>query len=578
MKRIYYYLISIVIVTVLTIGCDSSFLDVTPKALLTEDNLTGADNIDGLVIAAYAFIGQMGAYQTLDGWMLGDARSGDNYKGGSGLTDQSAYYEMETFTTVTPNVGNNSTFWISAYRAISRCNAAIRQIDKATEEEYPLKTARMGEMLFLRGLVHYVLKERYKYIPFITEDMSASDIKLVPNRDPEENDDMYIWEKILNDFTTAAQYLPATQADKGRPTLYSAKAYAVSTLLWMAYRQNETHQVVDIDAARLQQALTLCNDIINTSDRALTPDFGFNFMFEFENNEESLFEIQYSINDGTSKGNLNFGQSLNTPRWQPWYRCCDFHKVTYNLLNAFRTGADGLPLFTTYNDAELMDNYFGYFADNTFDPRISHTAAIPGHPWKYDPALKYDSLGSRNPDVYGYVHSLKEQVHPSCTCQWENRQNSMNKRLMRLAQVLLWKAEILIKLNREDEALPIINEIRLRAQNSTGMLVKLDGTPILDYNIALYEDGVNCNWTNEYAWQAYLFESRLEMACEGFRFFDLVRWGMAADVINAYFEKEKTRHTWLNGAFFTQGKHEYLPIPQDQINLSEGVYVQNVNY
>ncbi len=71
MKRIYYYLISIVIVTVLTIGCDSSFLDVTPKALLTEDNLTGADNIDGLVIAAYAFIGQMGAYQTLDGWMLG---------------------------------------------------------------------------------------------------------------------------------------------------------------------------------------------------------------------------------------------------------------------------------------------------------------------------------------------------------------------------------------------------------------------------------------------------------------------------------------------------------------------------
>ena len=139
-------------------------------------------------------------------------------------------------------------------------------------DEYPLKTARMGEMLFLRGVVHFVLKERYKYIPFITEEMTSSDIRLLPNRDPEENDDMYIWEKILNDFTLAAQYLPATQADKGRPTLYSAKAYAVSTLLWMAYRQNETHQVVDVDAARLQQALTLCNDIINTSDRALTPD------------------------------------------------------------------------------------------------------------------------------------------------------------------------------------------------------------------------------------------------------------------------------------------------------------------
>ncbi|MBE0653967.1 MAG: RagB/SusD family nutrient uptake outer membrane protein, partial [Bacteroidales bacterium] len=571
-------LILVLGITIFTVGCEPSFLDISPKGTLTEDNLTSAENIEGLVIAAYSTICQLGAYQTLDGWMLGDVRGGDNYKGGSGLTDQSAYYDMEIFVPVTPNVGNNSTFWVNAYAAISRSNAAIRQINKATVEEYPLKNARLGEMLFLRGLVHFHLKERYKWIPFITEELSPSDIRQEPNRYPDAQNDLYIWQRILDDFTTASQYLPPTQTDKGRPTAYSAKAYAVITMLWMAYKQDETHQVTDIDEATLQEALALCNDILTSSDRDLTDDFGYNFMPEHENNVESLFEIQYSINDGTEKGLLNYGQSLNTPRWQPHYRCCDFHKVTYNLINAFRTGADGLPLLDTFNEAELKDNYFDYFADNTFDPRLSHTAGIPGHPWKYDPYLLYDSLGSRNPDIYGYVHSLKEQVHPLSSAQWENRQNSMNKRLMRLAQVMLWKAEILIKLNREDEALPVINEIRQRAQNSTGMLVRADNSPILDYNISLYEDGVNCNWTNEYAWKAYLFESRIEMASEGFRFFDLVRWGIAADVINGYFAKERERHSWLTGAFFTQGKHEYLPIPQDQINLSEGLYVQNINY
>ena len=166
-------------------------------------------------------------------------------------------------------------------------------------------------------------------------------------------------------------------------------------------------------------------------------------MYDYENNEESLFEIQFSINDGLVKGRLNYGVSLNTPRWQPYYRCCDFNKVTYNLVNAYRTGAEGLPLFDTFNDAELQNNYTDYFNGNTFDPRLSHTVGIPGHPWKYVPDLLYDSLGSRNPDVYGYVHSMKEQINPFKSGQWENRQNAMNWRVLRLAQVILWKAEIL---------------------------------------------------------------------------------------------------------------------------------------
>jgi len=94
----------------------------------------------------------------------------------------------------------------------------------------------------------------------------------------------------------------------------------------------------------------------------------------------------------------------------------------------------------------------------------------------------------------------------------------------------------------------------------------------------LYQPGVNCTWSNDFAWKAYMFEDRLEFAGEGTRFFNLVRWGIAGDVLNEYYAKEVQRRSWNSTGYFTKGKHEYLPIPQAVINLSEGVYVQNINY
>lgn len=571
-------LIPIVIFTIATLGCDKSFLEVPSKGVLTSENLSGPEYIEGFVISAYAHIASRSVYDTHYGWFHGDGRSDNHYKGGSGLTDQTSYHEMEMFAPVTSNVGNNAVMWNSTYASISRINAAIRQLNNISNDEYPLKNARLGEMKFLRAFCHMSLKQRYKWIPYITDEMTVVDIKSVPNRPADAQNDLVLWQKILDDFEFASNNLPSSQSDPGRPTKWAAKAFMVKTLLSMAYQQNETHQVINIDRNALTSALTLCNEVINNSGKALTSDIAENFMYDFENNEESLFEMQFSINDGTTVGRLNLGMNLNTPSWQPYYRCCDFNKPTYNLVNAFRTSVDGLPLFDTFNDAELHNNYTNYFKNNTFDPRISHTCAIPGHPWKYDPNLLYDSLGSRNPDVYGYIHTQKEQVHPFESAQYQNRGNSMNWRVLRLAQVLLWKAEILIKLDREDEALPVINQIRERANNSQGRLKRADGTPNLDYNIALYQPGVNCTWSNDFAWKAYMFEDRLEFAGEGTRFFNLVRWGIAGDVLNEYFAKEVQRRSWNSTGYFTKGKHEYLPIPQAVINLSEGVYVQNINY
>ena len=85
-----------------------------------------------------------------------------------------------------------------------------------------------------------------------------------------------------------------------------------------------------------------------------------------------------------------------------------------------------------------------------------------------------------------------------------------------------------------------------------------------------------CGFCN--AWKALMWENRLEFAMEGRRFYDLVRWGIAAETMNTYFDKESQRRPWLDVAYFTKGRDEYLPIPQAQMNWSQGVYVQNPGY
>ena len=156
--------------------------------------------------------------------------------------------------------------------------------------------------------------------------------------------------------------------------------------------------------------------------------------------------------------------------------------------------------------------------------------------------------------------------------------SSKNTDIIRFADVLLWKAEALIELGRQDEALPIINEIRQRANNSTAMLKMNDGTPSSNYKMDIYKPGVNCDWTQEFARQALRWERRLEFAMEGIRFFDLVRWGIAGDYINNYFAEEKTKREYLKDGQFTEGKHEYFAIPQNQIDFSKGLYEQNYGW
>ncbi|WP_198036121.1 RagB/SusD family nutrient uptake outer membrane protein [Salegentibacter sp. T436] len=560
-------------------SCEKDFLEVNPKAVLTEDQLQKPEQLDGFVTAAYAFMPRSHAFETYNPF-IASLRSDDAYKGGGGLNDQTPWYQMEVFTLVNASVGNNDNAWYRAYQGISRTNTAIRAIQNVDEEQYPQKQERLAEMRFIRGWIHFKMKRRWKWIPYIDESATAEEIPQISNRSENMPNDLPLWEKIAEDFQFAAENLPPTQEEVGRANQFAAKAYLAKTLLWMAYPQDENHQVTGVDTEKLSEALIHINDIIESGIYNLSSDFAHNFMLEYDNaSPESIWELQFTIDDGTPRGNLNEGNGLTAPWWNPYFSCCDFHKASYNIVNAFQVDENGIPRFEDFNESELEGNYEEYFDNNSFDPRLGHTVAIPGFPWKYQ-EIPFDSTASRDPGIYGYMNSMKENVRTDSPGLWDEfwMFNSKNQIEIRYAEVLLWKSEILIQLGQHQDALPIINELRERASNSVEKLKLPDGSFPAHYRVEPYVDGVNINWNAETAWDALVWENRLELAMEGRRFFDLVRWGIAEEVMNEYFEEESQRRPWLEVGRFTSGRDEYLPIPQEQMNWSQGVYVQNPGY
>lgn len=573
-----YILLAVSVLLVLSMTNCQEILDVKPKGIITEEQLNSPEYVDGFVTAAYAFIPRAHAFNTLNPW-IASIRSDDAYKGGGGLDDQPAWYQMEVFSLLNANVGNNDGVWFSGFSGLSRVNTAINALNRLEEADYPLKTSRIAEMRFLRGWIYYKLKVRYKWVPYFREDATSEDIVAISNRPDGMENDLALWEMIAEDFRFAAEHLPPVQEEVGRANQYVAKAMLAKCLLWMAYPQDDRHQVTTVDQTKLLEALPYIDDIIESGEFELAGDFAQNFMLSFDNSSpESLWELQFTINDGTPRGNLNEGNGLTAPWWNPYFSCCDFHKASYNMVNAFRVDEKGLPLFDTFNEAELRDKD-QYFSGNQWDPRLGHTVAVPGFPWKYQDVL-FDSAGSRQPATYGYFHSMKENVETNSPGLWDEfwMFNSKNQIEVRYAEVLLWKAEILIQLGRHQEALPLINRLRERAANSVDKLRLPNGELPVTYSVEPYVDGVNCTWDQDFAWEALVWENRLEMAMEGRRFYDLVRWGIGAEVMNTYFEKEGQRRSWLNVAYFTEGRDEYLPIPQAQINWSRGVYKQNIGF
>src|SRR5690606_37769646 len=135
---------------------------------------------------------------------------------------------------------------------IQRCNTAIQKISEMTVEEYPVRDIRLGEMFFIRTFVHFRLKQFFKYIPYIDENVEGgtAEFEAVANRDLDQLNDQYLWERILEDFKKAEALLHETQRDLGRVDKNAATAMVARTVMFMAYEHDDAHAVVNINRSR----------------------------------------------------------------------------------------------------------------------------------------------------------------------------------------------------------------------------------------------------------------------------------------------------------------------------------------
>ena len=571
MKKILYSAL-MVLALAGTTSCSDFLEEQKPQGILDNDQVKDPSNVDNLVISAYAiFTTAEDINSSFSMWNF-DVRSDDAYKGGNGTSDGDVYHQLEIEQGVLTTNWNINDMWVRLYNCISRVNSAIALLEQ-TDDSYQLKAQRLGEMKFLRGYAHFLLKRLYKNIPFIMDaNLKQEDYNTLSNT--EFNNDEG-WQQIINDVEYAYNVLPVKQTDKGRPSKAAAAAFLTKAYLYKAYRQDDpsSNQVTSINREDLLKVIEYSNpDIYSAGGFDLEPDFHNNFRPEtqYENGVESIWAMQYSINDGTKYGNLNWSYGLIVPNIPGVTDGgCDFYKPSQNLVNAYRTDADGHPFIDTFNNKD-------YDLTQDADPRLFLTVGLTGLPYEFNSKYMMDasSTWSRSNGLYGYYVTLKQNVDPDCGYMVKGSWwgTPMNRIVFRYADVLLERAEAYAQLNETGEAIKLVNKIRLRAKQSTGMIANYPSDYGVKFNISTY----NGSYSQEDALKIVKMERRLEMGMESERFFDLVRWGEAEKVLNKYFAEETNNCSIYGDAHFTANKNEYLPIPFSQVAASDGHYTQNI--
>ena len=569
--------ILIAVIFFISVYSCSDMLDQKPQGIVSDSDLNTPDKVEQMINAAYSFCGQNHFNKQFGmPYEEGSVRGGEAYKGGSGTNDNAERNLWETFTYMQPTTsGDLDNLWWVHYVAVGRVHDALRRVQQLTDSEYPLKKQRVAELRFLRAHIYMYMKLCFKYFPYIDENTLTENYDKVSN---DELTNLELWGKLIDDFRDGVANLPDKQQEVGRPTRFAAKAYLAKALLFAAYEQNENHNVTNINKEKLTEVAALCKDVIDNSGKSLFADFAENFLWEYENGQESIWAIQFSANNDNSPVGRNNAWLIYPVNEE--YGCCGFLQPSVNMMNRFKT-KNGVPDFDNFNTGEMMENSDA-FTKTPVDPRLMHTACVPNMPWKYDPEFIMDNGWVRTPEVYGYSMSQKLLVLPSCPCFRKTNPfmgSGLNWDVLRLDEVILWRAEALIQLGGQDnlnEALVLINRIRERAATSKKRLIFADETPTGNFDVKPYNPGTNCPaWDQEFAMQALRWERHLEFSTEGKWFFDLVRWGIAAEFMNEYFDVERERRSYLKDAKFTKGRDEYFPVPQVQISYVKGLYKQN---
>ena len=560
MKSIYKFICASLLIGSFT-SC-SDMLDTVPQGQFTSEQLD-ENSVEGLLASAYAgleahFYGNNEAFAGPSTNWIFDVRSDDAYKGGGGTGMEENIHLLEVSEITSDNVSCLNK-WQNNYFAISRVHNAMLAIQSASDLDNAAQL--IGELKTLRAWYYFDLIRIFKRIPYFTE---ADDPNTKTNDEFTREE---IFSFIKGDLTDAIESLPAQKSAVGRITKTTAQALMAKVCAF---------------TSSWEDVKTYAGAVISSGQYSLYANFGDLSKIDKNNGSESIFALQVST--ANDNAHINWSNLLNCTYSDGnlYGTGDDFFYGSQNLVNAFRTDANGLPyLDGTFNKVNVTANYTG-----NVDPRLDFTVGRIGMPWR---GYTYTAGWCRAYDTYGEYSNKKGWPAPEeALSAWPWGCSPLNFMFIRYADILLLKAEALIETASGSnaatdpslvEARDLINQVRQRAANSIdGSYQPVDIDPFTaNYKVGLYPtdyDG-NLTWTKERARMALRFERRLELALEGNRWFDLMRWGddYLKSTINTYMQEETALRSYYKDRSISDNEI-FLPVPLSEIDNSKGLYKQ----
>ncbi len=520
-------------------SCGDDFLSVEPASSLPIDGYYNTKaHIDEAVTAAYA---PLAWYDYFSGWcplfLVSDAQGDDIYVGGGSTTDQAEIHLASQYKST--SLMNFKGAWTTSYSGINRSNWVIKDAEEATEISDTEKAAYIAEAKTLKAFYYLQLwkfwgnvpyYEKNLEFPYIAEQLSATEVY---------NNVIAMLEEVIK---SNALPMKETNARCGHATQAFAEMLFADFVMYQK------------DESRYQQALGYMEDIINSNKYSLMADYAGIWEYSGEWCDESIYEINYS-SKGSKRdwGNANApggtvvpamigidglsykasaAHLAENPAYAPvqelngGWGFCDVSKECYDLYekdDIRRTGG-------ILNMEDYAADYKARTGDEvTYGGRYQNTGIF---------LLKYLGRPGGNAGTIA-----------AADLGWDN-----NQRIYRYSETLLNAAELILRTNGDvAKAQNYFNQVRNRAHASQ-RTVSLDNL---------------------------LEERRLEFVGEGKRYYDLIRFGKAAEVLKP--GGGKVLNT-AKTAYDVQGIPEriqwteskkYLPIPQDEIEAAKGTLTQN---
>ena len=513
MKNIYKIFIVALLLTATTACEDDAFLEQTSPDQLTSENFwRNAEDAQSGLVAAYSELESRSDFW--DGWQEGrpvvEYFRSDYALPGPDASNYSHWMSIFNF-----NYTNGHTFlnviWTTNYKGLNFSNQVITKVGEMTSNQISdsEKQQIIAEATFLRAYYHFKLLTLYEKIIVRTE--------LITNEtlDKPLSSRQDAWEVIINDFKQAALNLKTVNnTEPGRATKGAALAYLGKAYLYKA------GDATSAEATDFENAASAFESIVNgeAGTYALETNFSSLFNGENENNSESIFELQFKTADATSNNATRLHAFVGDWSIGGWGGIA----ATINVVNEMKS--EGMIASNGLYDNRLYGSL--YFRDSFYNN--TNTNEMQGSTWD---VLMNETYGNTNDDAAYFRKWLPNYV-------WNNSYVGVNVVLMRYADVLLMYAEALNETGRTSQAINFINEVR---------------------EIHGYMPAITA--TSQAAVKTQIIHERtMELTLESVRFFDLRRWGMLDQAMQA-----------AGRTNFNAASHSYLPIPLSEIQSNSQI-------